>query len=94
MARGRRSTPRTTLKMAALAPMPSASVRTTVRASPLTRPRDRSAKRRSVMKLISLSLLVERDPFRSTSAAGYFLRKASRLHGPGPAADKYRNMKQ
>src|SRR5579885_3134988 len=44
---GRRSTPRTTLKMAALAPMPRARVRTTVIARPLLRQRERTASLRS-----------------------------------------------
>src|SRR5262245_58947078 len=38
--------------MAALAPMPSASVKITVTASPLTLRRERTAKRRSVRKLM------------------------------------------
>src|SRR5260221_6676932 len=50
---GRSSTPRTTLKIAALAPMPSASVTTTVSASPLTRASDRKAKRKSVRNVMS-----------------------------------------
>src|SRR6266511_623128 len=41
------------LKMAALAPMPSASVRTTVIASPLARKSDRRAKRRSLRKVMA-----------------------------------------
>src|SRR5438132_2759291 len=49
---GRSSTPRTTLKIAALAPMPSASVTTTVAASPFARVSERRAKRRSERKLI------------------------------------------
>src|SRR5438477_3970696 len=49
--RGRRSTPRTTLKMAALAPMPSASVRITVMVRPLVRVRERAANLRSCRKL-------------------------------------------
>src|SRR5258708_1067204 len=40
---GRRSTPRTRVKMAALAPMPSASVSATVMARPLVRASERSA---------------------------------------------------
>ena len=40
------------LKIAALAPMPSASVRTTVMARPLTRASDRTANLKSVMRLI------------------------------------------
>src|SRR5687768_9744416 len=50
---GRNRTPRTTLKMAALAPIPKASVTTTVIARPLTRPSERSANLKSVMKLIN-----------------------------------------
>src|SRR5260221_9877550 len=46
---GRRSTPRTTLKMAALAPMPSASVSTTVKVSPLALTSERNANLRSVI---------------------------------------------
>src|SRR4051812_15979546 len=53
LASGFSSTPLTTLKMAALAPIPSASVRTTGIASPLTRGRERRAKRRAVMSGIS-----------------------------------------
>src|SRR3989304_5481280 len=49
---GRRRTPRTTLKIAALAPIPSARVRTTVMASPLTLVNDRNANWRSVMMLM------------------------------------------
>src|SRR3972149_5455698 len=49
---GRRRTPRTTLKIAALAPIPSARVRTTVMASPLTLAKDRNANWRSVMMLM------------------------------------------
>jgi hypothetical protein len=44
---GRSSTPRTTLKIAALAPMPSASVTTTVAARPLARRRERKPIRMS-----------------------------------------------
>src|SRR5271154_2707527 len=44
---GRRRTPRTTLKMAALAPIPSARVRTTVMARPLVWARERRATFRS-----------------------------------------------
>ena len=51
---GLSSTPRTTLKIAALAPIPSASVRTTVMARPLARASDRRAIRRSVIQLIAL----------------------------------------
>src|SRR5262249_51498801 len=50
---GLRSTPRTTLKIAALAPMPSARVTTTVSVRPLARSNDRRAKRRSAMKVIA-----------------------------------------
>src|SRR5215510_128461 len=49
---GLSSTPRTTLKIAALAPIPSASVRTTVMVNPLARASDRRAKRRSVIQLM------------------------------------------
>src|SRR5579859_7320858 len=44
---GRSRTPRTRLNMAALAPIPSASVRTTARDRPLARPSDRAAALRS-----------------------------------------------
>jgi hypothetical protein len=44
---GRSSTPRTTLKMAALAPMPSASVMTTVTAMPFARSSERRPMRMS-----------------------------------------------
>src|ERR1700682_912315 len=54
---GRRSTPRTRVKIAALAPMPSASVSTTVMASPLLRPRERSATLKSRRKDIFCSLV-------------------------------------
>ena len=49
---GRSRTPRTTLEMAALAPIPSASVTMTVIASPFTLSSDRTANRKSVMKVI------------------------------------------
>src|SRR5262245_39898480 len=49
---GFNSTLRTTLKIAALAPMPSASVTTTVKARPLTRVRDRKAMRKSAMRFM------------------------------------------
>jgi hypothetical protein len=49
---GRSSTPRTTLKMAALAPMPSASVRATVIARPLLRASERAANFSSCRKVI------------------------------------------
>src|SRR6266404_2517174 len=54
---GRRSTPRTKLKMAALAPMPSASVSTTVIASPLVRPSERIATFRSFRNNSGLRLI-------------------------------------
>src|SRR2546425_3807555 len=53
---GRRRTPRTTLKIAALAPMPSARVTMTVIASPLTLANDRAANLKSVMRLIGVQL--------------------------------------
>src|SRR5262245_45408908 len=56
LARGLSSTPRTTLKMAALAPIPRASVVTTVSASPLARSRDRNAYFRSVKVCMSYLL--------------------------------------
>src|SRR5262245_16670840 len=55
---GRRSTPWTTLNIAALAPMPSARVTMTVSASPLARVNDRNANFKSVTKLIGLLLHV------------------------------------
>src|SRR4051812_13430618 len=54
LASGRRRTPRTTLKMAALAPMPRASVRMTVMVSPLVRERERTANFRSCQKVIGI----------------------------------------
>src|SRR5712691_2708820 len=58
---GRRRTPRTTLKIAALAPMPSARVRMTVVASPFTRANDRNANLKSVMRLIMTRRLRVRE---------------------------------
>src|SRR5260221_10845357 len=52
---GRSSTPRTTLKIAVLAPMPRPSVRTTARVNPGTRRRLRRAKRRSGISMGSSS---------------------------------------
>src|SRR5438105_8616207 len=75
-ASGFRRTPLTTLKMAALAPMPRPSVMMTVMASPLTRDNDRSAKRRSVITAIGYrarggqihSLILRDDPYRGVIA--------------------------
>src|SRR5271169_2050496 len=58
LTRGRRSTPRTTLKMAALAPMPRARVRMTVMARPLVRARERRATFRSRMRTSNFSIVV------------------------------------
>ena len=66
---GRRRTPRTTLKMAALAPMPSARVTITVIARPLTLASDRRAKRISVRKLINTPLRVRVQRNRSSRPA-------------------------
>src|SRR5258706_10165482 len=55
---GRRRTPRTTLKIDALAPIPSASVTTTVAESPLARLRERSANLRSRRRVILVPLHV------------------------------------
>src|SRR5277367_5635216 len=49
---GRKRTPRTRVKMAAFAPMPSARVITTVAARPLLRMRERAANFRSFKKVI------------------------------------------
>src|SRR5476649_2110551 len=65
---GRSRTPRTRVKIAALAPMPRARVRMTVVASPLTRASDRAANLKSVMRLISTSRLKVREI--DTSACG------------------------
>src|SRR5260370_30751854 len=54
---GRRSTPRTRVKMAALAPMPSASVSATVMARPLVRASERSATLKSRRNDIFCSLV-------------------------------------
>src|SRR5438093_13129313 len=78
---GLSSTPRTTLKMAALAPIPRASVKTTVNVRPLARASERSANLRSVMRFV---VCCEGDPLR---IAGPLLlhrsRKASFDTGPG-----------
>src|SRR5216684_6084179 len=57
LTRGLSSTPRTSVKMAALAPMPSAKVSTTVTASPLVRASERAATLRSLRKDMLLLLL-------------------------------------
>src|SRR4029453_2569420 len=87
--RGRSKTPRTTLKMAALAPMPSASVTMTVRARPEARVRERRANLKSVIRLMArrppgirvghpFTLLVEAvGPF-STPAAHFYAGVAER----------------
>jgi hypothetical protein len=59
---GRRRTPRTRVKMAALPPMPSARVRMTVKLSPLARTSERNANLISLRKLIHL-------PFYSSGSA-------------------------
>src|SRR6185295_6577019 len=55
---GRMRTPRTTLKIDALAPIPRASGRTTVADSPLARLRERSANLRSCRRVIVVPLHV------------------------------------
>src|SRR6185436_3987008 len=55
-------TPRTTLKMAALAPIPRARVTTTVSARPLARNSERRANLRSVSMVMSPSLLDRTHP--------------------------------
>src|SRR5262245_57329112 len=57
-ASGRSRTPRTTLKIAAFAPMPSARVTMTVIARPLTLASDRAANLKSVMRFISAPSLI------------------------------------
>src|SRR4051794_18942171 len=76
LASGFSSTPRTTLKMAALAPIPSASVRITVIASPLTRDRDRSAKRRSVMSVILSDYSSNGIPLNRQALRLFFIQDA------------------
>src|SRR5580658_10142023 len=66
---GRRSTPRTTLKIAALAPMPSASVRITVIARPLVCARERRATFRS-RSIRSAAGIVVRPPGNSRIQRG------------------------
>src|SRR6266849_367739 len=65
---GRSSTPRTKLKMAAFAPMPSASVSTTVIASPLVRASERAAILKSLRSDIAFFLHLRTQVFRSISA--------------------------
>src|SRR5882724_10918249 len=78
---GRRSTPRTKLKMAALAPMPNASVSTTVIASPLVRPSERSATLRSPRNNSGFRLIVRYSLYRGVRPAAYFLPDSrSSLH--------------
>src|SRR6266436_7796131 len=83
---GRRRTPRTKLKMAALAPIPSASVSTTVIASPLARASERSATLRSLRNISGLKFMVRYSFDRGTAflSAAYFplrpLRSRSSLH--------------
>src|SRR5918993_2516450 len=91
---GLSSTPRTTLKIAALAPIPNASVRTTVIARPLARASDRRAKRRSVIQLIVLvtgrltppapfQTVVERPAAISTDPGGSALLLQVSILQPG-----------
>src|SRR5437867_560503 len=72
---GRSSTPRTTLKMAALAPMPRARVKTTVKVRPLARIRERSANLRSVIRLI----VVQRRRRNSRLSFHYYIEPAGPL---------------
>src|SRR5882724_7480277 len=62
---GRSRTPRTRLKMAALAPMPSASVATTVMVSPFVRANERAANFTSFRKVMQ-SLLFVPPPYETT----------------------------
>src|SRR5687767_5119666 len=72
---GRSRTPDTTLKIAALAPIPSASVATTVIARPLTLESDRSAKRKSASRLMRTN---------RSSAAGQIDVRRLHIHAPQP----------
>src|SRR5579872_6330300 len=57
LARGRSRTPRTTLKMAAFAPMPRASVTTTMTVSPLVRIKERNANFKSCQQVMIASVM-------------------------------------
>src|SRR3954451_25269351 len=84
---GRRSTPRTTLKMAALAPIPSASVTTTVSDRPFARRSDRNATFRSVMKLMVDSL-----PANRKQCANAFVPQEQRSPDKEPDVDREQRM--
>ena len=72
MISGLRRTPRTSVKMAALAPMPSASVSTTVTASPWVRASERTATLRSLTNDIILLFLPGKSVFQAMEATMSF----------------------
>src|SRR5215831_14633196 len=90
LTRGRRSTPRTRLKMAALAPMPSANVTITVKASPLARPSERRANFISRRKVIgSLARLADLRRFQYKTWSYYIPGGAGDLVAYSPRAFRY-----
>ncbi len=90
---GRRSTPRTTLKIAALAPMPSASVTTTVAARPLARRSERRANRMSRPRAAASSSQRGRQTLRIDSRVSVTLPNSFRAARRAEAGSSPRSMR-
>src|ERR1041384_2174157 len=84
---GRSSTPSTTLKIAALAPMPSARVRRTTAVKPGVRASPRRERRRSRSRVFTVILSAERRGSVRRRSAAPLTTRSRRRRGqiPGPA---------